>query len=272
MSNPALQNQTVLSISKLHFSYDLGQSESLVIQDLSLNVDAGEIISVLGASGCGKSTLLNLMAGLLLPKSGEIEFSANQSMTKEKGRKQPIGYIFQDDALFPWRTVESNLMLVADIVNGVSKYSAKELVSKYLKAFHLDERILSQYPAQLSGGMRQRISIMQTLMFNPDILLLDEPFSSLDFFTKLSLELELYQLIKEQNKAAILITHDIDEAIAISDRILIMAKGGHISNEFKIDFGQEERLPEDVRGTPKFAQYYHLIWGQLRNVIKVCDA
>ncbi len=270
MTNLSLQKQTVLSISKLHFSYGSRESENLVMQNLSLKVSAGEIISVLGASGCGKSTLLNLVAGLLSPKSGTIEFAARQTLSDIKERRQPIGYIFQDDALFPWRTVNSNLMLVADITKKISKKSAQELIARYLKAFHLDEQILPQYPSQLSGGMRQRISIIQTLMFDPDLLLLDEPFSSLDFFTKLSLERELYQLIKEQNKAAILITHDIDEAIAISDRILIMTKGGDITEEFSIDFGKGERSPEDVRGTPEFAHYYHLVWSRLRNVIQAC--
>ncbi len=175
-------------------------------------------MAILGASGCGKSTLLNLIAGLLKPKSGRIEFSTNKAINSINQSEGKIGYIFQDDALLPWRTVESNLMLVTEIVKGVKKNKVKPLITRYLNNFHLDKKILQQYPAQLSGGMRQRISIMQTLMFDPNILLLDEPFSALDFFTKLRLEKEVYQLIKEQNKAAILITHDIDEAIAISDR------------------------------------------------------
>jgi NitT/TauT family transport system ATP-binding protein len=270
MNSLSPKNQTVLSISNLHFSYLLGGSKNLVIQNLTLAVGAGEIVSILGASGCGKSTLLNLVAGLLHPASGSIELVGESKTASDRTRTRPIGYIFQDDALFPWRTVESNLMLVTDIIKGVSKSSARDLISRYLKAFHLDEKILSQYPAQLSGGMRQRISIMQTLMFDPDLLLLDEPFSRLDFFTKLSLERELYQLIKEQNKAAILITHDIDEAIALSDRVMIMTKGGDITAEFKIAFGENGRLPEDVRGAPEFAQYYNLVWSRLRNVIEAC--
>jgi len=268
MSNLSLQNQTLLSISDLRFSYGFRESENLVIKSLSLTVGAGEIVSILGASGCGKSTLLNLVAGLLSPKSGAIEFKARTTISDNKPGKNPIGYIFQDDALFPWRSVRSNLMLVADLAKEVSVGSAQEKTRRYLKAFHLDEGILSKYPSQLSGGMRQRVSIIQTLMFDPDLLLLDEPFSSLDFFTKLSLEHELYQLIKDQNKAAILITHDIDEAIAVSDRVLIMAKGGDISQEFKIDFGQEARSPEDVRGTAQFAEYYHAVWSHLRTVIQ----
>jgi len=265
MSNISLEDQSVLTISNLFFAYGSNEKSNDVIRDLSLNIKAGEIVSVLGASGCGKSTLLNLIAGLLKPKGGAIDFGTNKN--KAKINKQ-IGYIFQEDALLPWRTVESNLMLAAEIRQDISENTVEERIANYLNVFHLHKNILNQYPSQLSGGMRQRISILQTLMFDPQIILLDEPFSALDFFTKLRLEGELYQLIKEQNRAAILITHDIDEAIAISDRIMIMAKGGAITNEFAINFEQAKRSPEEVRGTKQFAEYYHSVWSQLRQVIE----
>ncbi len=261
-----MESQNILNISNLCFAYQSTAQTNQVIQNLSLNVKTGEIVSILGASGCGKSTLLNLIAGLLTPQAGVIKFEDNSTVSLFK--KQHIGYIFQDDTLLPWRTIESNLMLAADIVKDISKKAIKELTTSYLNTFHLDSSVLTKYPSQLSGGMRQRVSIMQTLMFNPQILLLDEPFSALDFFTKLRLEGEVYQLIKEQNKAAILITHDIDEAISIADRVLIMSGGGKIISEFKIDFRQASRSPEEVRGTSLFAEYYHCVWSQLRKVIE----
>ena len=190
----------VLIINDLSFSYSLDASLP-ILTNLSFNLKSSEIVAILGASGCGKSTFLNLIAGLLKPYTGKIEFTNEQSLSKSC--KQQIGYIFQDDALLPWRTIESNLMLVTEIVKGISKETIKQRIETYLKVFHLHSDVLQKYPAQLSGGMRQRVSIIQTLMFDPSILLLDEPFSALDFFTKLRLENEVYQLIKEQNKAAI---------------------------------------------------------------------
>ncbi len=267
MEEMAIESADLLTISGLHFAYSAADSKPN-ITDLSLNLKSGEIVAILGASGCGKSTLLNLIAGLLKPQAGKIEFADNTLEPKKHRLRQQIGYIFQDDALLPWRTVQSNLMLATEIVEEITKGTVNDLIERYLHIFHLDRTILQQYPTQLSGGMRQRISIMQTLMFDPRILLLDEPFSSLDFFTKLRLENEVYQLIKEQNKAAILITHDIDEAIAIADRVLIMSAGGKFSDEFAIDFGQEDRTPEEVRGMNRFTQYYNSIWSRLRTVIE----
>lgn len=262
--NNVITNQALLSISKLSFAYDASAQTNNVINHLSLSINCGEIVSVLGASGCGKSTLLNLIAGLLAPTEGRIELVDHQASNK---RWQQIGYIFQTDALFPWRTVESNLMLAAEVNQEIDKTSIKDHIAKYLQVFHLNPVVLKQYPSQLSGGMRQRISIMQTLMFDPKLILLDEPFAALDFFTKLKLEGEVQQLIKDQKKAALLITHDIDEAIAVSDRVLVMDNGS-FTKEFKIDFEESDRTPEDIRGTAKFAEYYHSVWTHLRSVIQ----
>ncbi len=252
----------VLAIQELSFAYPTvgkSASEGRAIERLSLAVTEGEIVSILGASGCGKSTLLNLIAGLLVAQSGKIQFARN-------GGKHKIGYIFQNDALFPWRTVEDNLMLVTSLSRELNKTAARERISQYLRTFHLDEQICRKYPSQLSGGMRQRVSIIQSLMFDPQLLLLDEPFSALDFYTKLSLEGEFYELIKSRRKAAVLVTHDIEEAVAISDRVLLMRKGGELIKEFRIDFGPH-RSPENVRGTQQFADMYKAIWSDLKVVI-----
>lgn len=262
-SQPAASNESLLSIEELTFAFvESGSSSSITkptVSDLSLTVSPAEIVCILGASGCGKTTLLNLIAGLLIPAKGKIDIAS----ASQAGQK--IGYIFQNDALFPWRTVERNLMLASEM-NKTPKASARGRISEYLKTFHLNESILNQFPSQLSGGMRQRASIIQTLMFDPDLLLLDEPFSALDYYTKLSLESEFYQLVKEKRKAALLVTHDIEEAVAMGDRVFIMSEGKLIKH-FPINIGGEKRIPENTRGMPEFAEHYRVIWNELKSVI-----
>lgn len=248
---------SALQISSLSFGYK--PESSPVIDNVSLSVEAGEIVSILGRSGCGKSTLLNLIAGLITPNSGEIRIDQHHSRCN-------IGYIFQEDALMPWRTIRKNLALAQEIGN-VPKDAWQSSLMELLARFHLDESILNQYPAQLSGGMRQRVSIIQSLLFNPHLLLLDEPFAALDFFTKLRLEGEFYRFIKDTAKAAVLVTHDIEEAIALSDHILILNNRGSIEASVPIEFDSSERDPEIIRGVHKFGEYYQLIWQQLKSVI-----
>ncbi len=245
----------LLSIDNLSFGFD-GHTQSTV-DSLNLSVGAGEIVCILGASGCGKTTVLNLIAGLLKPKSGAI------TLQSDSKKKNIIGYIFQSDALFPWRTVEGNLMLAFDLNNKLDRSNAKDKMQQYLSMFHLSAQILLKYPAQLSGGMRQRVNIIQSLMFDPELLLLDEPFSALDYYTKLKLEEEFCQLIREKNKAAILVTHDIEEAVSMGNRAYIMS-GGKLSREFQI---KQDLVGANVRGTEEFAKHYREIWSELKSVI-----
>ena len=207
MTSSTAGAKTVLSINGLSYSYGAQgagagadpapAAASWTIQNLGLAVNEGEIVCILGASGCGKSTLLNLIAGLLQPDAGKIDIVSDGQDHRR------IGYIFQQDALLPWRTVEANVMLAAELSPDISKESAEQLVKQYLQTFNLSEKILKQHPSSLSGGMRQRVSIIQSLMFDPKLFLLDEPFSALDFFTKLKLECEFYQIIKEKNSERI---------------------------------------------------------------------
>ena len=248
----------VLTITGLSFGFS--GSERPVLSGIALTVRESEIVSIIGGSGCGKSTLLNLIAGLLTPDVGEIEISpggdGSESGTRSSAR---IGYIFQEDVLFPWRTVRSNLRLAVEI-GGLQESSFQTSLNDYLSAFHLDESILAKYPSELSGGMRQRASIIQTLLFSPPLLLLDEPFSALDFYTKLSLESEFYNMVKRKKKSALFVTHDIDEAVALSDRVIIMSQEGEIEAEIEIGFDSERRDPEAVRCLPEFAEQYRRIW------------
>lgn len=257
LSLSASNRPTLLAISELSFAF--ANHSKPVIDALSLNVREGEIVSILGRSGCGKSTLLNLISGLIVPLKGQIKISAQSSI------KTKTGYIFQQDALLPWRTVAANLNLAREI-GGVDKSSFDKRRAEFFNSFHLEENIMQCYPSQLSGGMRQRVSIIQTLLFNPDLLLLDEPFSALDFYTRLSLETEFYNLVRIKGMTALLVTHDIEEAIALSDRIVLLGNGGEISSEIQIDLGNALREPELVRALPEFGRYYRLIWERFKEV------
>lgn len=260
-------SHSVLSISNLSFAYPAtagSDTRQSVLKDLSLNVESSELVCILGASGCGKTTLLNLIAGLADPDGGTISI---KSAFSAAGAHSRIGYIFQQDALLPWRMVRGNLGLAAEINKELSASFNSETLKSYLAAFNLNEDVLDKFPAQLSGGMRQRVSIIQSLMLNPELILLDEPFAALDFYTKLRLESEFRQLIKTADKGAVLVTHDIDEAIAMGDRILIMDKGGTFTREFVVELGDEVNSPEEARGSSRFAEYYHQIWSDLKAVI-----
>jgi NitT/TauT family transport system ATP-binding protein len=250
----------LLTIDNLCF--DFGQTEKTV-DSFQLSIYKGEIVCILGASGCGKTTVLNLIAGLLKPKSGTI------NLQNEAGKKNSIGYIFQSDPLFPWRTVEGNLLLAFDLNKYMDRNKATDTINQYLSMFHLNPQILKQYPAQMSGGMRQRVSIIQSLMFDPELLLLDEPFSALDYYTKLSLEEEFCQLVKEKNKSAILVTHDIEEAVSMGTRAFIMS-GGKLAKEFQIrrnEFRSGETSTANMRGSEEFAKVYREIWSELKAII-----
>jgi len=241
----------LLTIDGLCFDF---AGEAKLLSQVSLTVQNGEIVCILGASGCGKTTLLNLIAGLLSPTRGTIAINSQ--------KQSKIGYIFQSDALFPWRTVKDNLLLAAAIDKSLDKKALEQSMLQYLAMFHLSEQTLAKYPKQLSGGMRQRVSIIQSLMFDPELLLLDEPFSALDYYTKLKLEDEFCQFVKVRNTAAILVTHDIEEAVAIGNRALIMS-GGKLQKEFHIKSNND--LLE--RGSTLFAEKYREIWTELKSVV-----
>lgn len=252
---------TVLTIRNLGFAYTSGPAAGdLIFKALSCELRWGEILCIVGPSGCGKTTLLNLIAGFVRPDHGEIRFSDGDI----PNRKMRLGYIFQFDALLPWRTVHGNLLLGPE-VTGCNGSHVNEQITEFLQIFNLDPDILEKYPSQLSGGMRQRVAIIQSLLYDPYVLLLDEPFGSLDFYTKLRLEHEFVSMVRRKHVAAIVVTHDIDEAIAIGHRVIVMgAIPAGIVREFVIDFGPGDRSPQKVRGEPRFADYFASIWAELQ--------
>ena len=230
------------------------------MRDVDLAIGAGEFVSVVGPTGCGKSTLLNVAAGLLAPSSGSVAVFG----VRLAGINRRAGYMFQAESLMPWRTALAN---VAAGLEFRGSADADELASEWLKRVGLGA-FGDRYPHQLSGGMRKRVSLAQTLVLDPDILLMDEPFSALDIQTRQLMENELLALWAEKQKAVLFITHDLDEAIALSDRVVCLSAGpaSHPIGEFAIDLPRPRDVAE-VRSTPRFVELHQAIWSVLREEV-----
>ena len=232
------------------------------VRDVTLAVGAGEFVSVVGPTGCGKSTLLNMAAGLLQPSTGEVRvFGAPLA-----GINARAGYMFQAESLMPWRTALGNVM-AGLAFRGASDAEARELAGDWLARVGL-ARFGDRYPHQLSGGMRKRVSLAQTLVLDPDIILMDEPFSALDVQTRSLMENEVLELWSAKKKAVLFITHDLDEAIAMSDRVVILSAGpaSRPIGEFRIDLERPRDVAE-VRTAPRFVELHKAIWDQLREEV-----
>lgn len=252
-----MNTSTAVTIDDLYFRYD---DRPLVIAGMSLSIHLHQVTCLVGPSGCGKSTLLNLIAGLILPNAGRVRRAASMA-----GR---TGYLFQQDALLPWRTVRGNLLLPSEL-NGLLNCDLECRIYSQLSKFGLDVDILERYPDELSGGMRQRVALIQALMSDPVLMLLDEPFASLDIVTRLQLEAEFRTMLAEQGMSAVFVTHDIEQAIAIGDRVLVMGgKSRGIVADITIDFGLSGRpAPAVLRGDCRFGDYYTSVWRYLRDAI-----
>ena len=230
------------------------------VRDVTLAVGAGEFVSVVGPTGCGKSTLLNVAAGLLGPSTGTVEVFGEKLV----GLNRRAGYMFQADSLMPWRTALGNVAAGLEF-HGAGDASAQAL--EWLKRVGLGG-FGDRYPHQLSGGMRKRVSLAQTLVLDPDIILMDEPFSALDVQTRQLMENELLALWSDKKKAVLFITHDLDEAIAMSDRVICLSAGpgSHPIGEFAIDLPRPRDVAE-VRATPRFVELHKAIWDVLREEV-----
>jgi len=232
----------------------------IAVRDVDLAIGAGEFVSVVGPTGCGKSTLLNVAAGLLAPSSGSV----NVFGERLAGINRRAGYMFQAESLMPWRTAHAN---VAAGLEFRGSADAEQRAGEWLKRVGL-AAFGDRYPHQLSGGMRKRVSLAQTLVLDPDILLMDEPFSALDIQTRQLMENELLALWAEKQKAVLFITHDLDEAIALSDRVVCLSAGpaSHPIGEFAIDLPRPRDVAE-VRATPRFVELHQAIWAVLREEV-----
>ena len=232
------------------------------VAGVSLAVGAGEFVSVVGPTGCGKSTLLNLGAGLLAPSTGAVAVFGQPLV----GLNARAGYMFQTESLMPWRTALGNVMAGLEF-RGTAPAEARALAEDWLRRVGLGD-FGDRYPHQMSGGMRKRASLAQTLVLDPDIILMDEPFSALDIQTRQLMENELLALWQSKRKAVLFITHDLDEAIALSDRVVVMSAGpaSHPIGEFTVDLERPRDVAE-VRSTPRFIELHQAIWAVLRDEV-----
>jgi NitT/TauT family transport system ATP-binding protein len=259
MSDYALE---LLSISCTFRSKDDPGQRYTAVADTTLRVRAGEFVSVVGPTGCGKSTLLNVGAGLLEPSSGTVKVFGEAL----QGVNARAGYMFQTEALMPWRSAVANVMVGLQY-RGVSDAEAREQAEAWLSRVGLSG-FGDRYPHQLSGGMRKRVALAQTLVLDPDIILMDEPFSALDIQTRQLMENEVLELWSAKKKAVLFITHDLDEAIAMSDRVVVLSAGPatHPIGEFAIDLARPRDVAE-VRTQPRFVELHTQIWEVLRDEV-----
>ena len=250
-----MQKEAV-SFSDVCFRYHSIEGETLALDHINLDIQEGEFIGIVGPSGCGKSTLLSLVSGLITPTSGEVTVRG----VPIRAPSQKVAYMLQQDQLFPWRTIYKNALLGLEIQKKVTD-ETKQNVDRLLNRYGLGE-FRNAYPRQLSGGMRQRAALIRTLAVSPDILLLDEPFSALDYQTRLSVSDEIAEIIKKEGKTALLVTHDISEAISMSDRILVLSKRpATVKAVYHIDFS--DIAPLERRKSPLFSKYFNEIWKEL---------
>lgn len=249
-----------LQIDSIHHTYFTKELAITALENINIDIEKGEFISFIGPSGCGKTTLLSIIAGLFPPTSGEIRLE-EKSLIAEQDTS--IGYMLQQDYLFPWKTIEENVTL------GLKIMKSKNIEGKalqFLKDVGLSG-VENQFPKQLSGGMRQRAALARTLAVDPKILLLDEPFSALDYQSKLKLEDLVFETLKSFKKTAILVTHDIGEAIAMSDRIyLFSAKPGRISQIFNVPADLRDLKPFVARNHPLYPSLFQTIWKELESL------
>ena len=239
---------SILKIKNLKKIYHTKQNETLAVDNFSLNLNEGEFIAIVGPSGCGKSTILSILCGLDKASSGTIEL--------KKGLK--IGYMLQGDNLFESQTIYKNCLLGLEI-NKKNTKKNKKYVKSLLKTYGLEE-FMNAHPSNLSGGMRQRVSLIRTLATKPDLLILDEPFSALDYQSRLAVSDDVYKIIKKEKKSAIMVTHDISEAISMADKVIVLSKRPSIIKKiYKINLTNKSN-PINNRKAKEFSKYYDLIW------------
>jgi NitT/TauT family transport system ATP-binding protein len=250
-----------VELRNVEMRYFSREGETEALRGISLSVSAGEFVAIIGQSGCGKSTLLSLISGILKPTAGAV-FIDGKPVT---GPSRKVGYMLQQDYLFEWRTILENTVLGAEIQGANmdrARARAKELLIKYGLGKFLD-----YLPRQLSGGMRQRVALARTLCTEPDVVLLDEPFSALDSQTRLALADEVTDILRREAKTTILVTHDIAEAISMSERVIVLSRRpGQIKSDHCIRFASSSSgrpSPLQARNASEFNGYFNALWQEL---------
>lgn len=238
----------ILEIKDLRKIYHSPTKEIVAVDNFSFNLKESEFVAIVGPSGCGKSTILSILCGLEDKTSGSIKLNKNSK----------IGYMLQQDSLFEWRTVLNNCLLGLELNNALTEEN-KEYVINLINTYGLHD-FINTYPDNLSGGMRQRVALIRTLATKPDILLMDEPFSALDYQTRLKISDDIYKILKKENKSMIMVTHDVSEAISMCDRVIVLSnRPATIKNIYDINL-EHRSTPINNRLDKNFAKYYELIW------------
>lgn len=251
-----------LNLENIHHSYFSSTQAKDVLCDINLGIREGEFVSFIGPSGCGKTTLLSIIAGLFPPTKGKVYIDGEEISTLNQSH---IGYMLQQDYLFPWKNIEDNITIGLKIMERSQK-THKVTANALLQEVGL-ANVSGNYPRELSGGMRQRVALARTLAVNPRILLLDEPFSALDYQSKLKLEDLVVETLKAYQKTAVLVTHDIGEAIAMSERVfLFSANPGTLHRVFEIPEALQQLSPFDARQHPAYSDVFQAIWKELESL------
>ena len=250
----------ILELKNISYAYHNLQGETPALRDISFGVKEGEFVAIVGPSGCGKSTLLSIIAGLLKPEGGTIVVNnPDGSLHYPK-----VGYMLQHDHLFEWRTVYKNVILGLEI-NHMMTPERLAYVDKLLHDYEL-EKFKDKRPSELSGGMKQRAALIRTLAMGPELLLLDEPFSALDYQTRLMVSADICRLIRRTGKTVIVITHDLSEAISLADRIIVLSRRpATVKEEVSITLSLQDDSPLAARHAPEFQGYFSHLWEVLTN-------
>lgn len=250
----------LLELEHVSYSYHSLDGETRALTDISFAVEPGEFISIVGPSGCGKSTLLSLISGLIMPETGSIRING----TENNAANTNIGYMLQKDHLFEWRSIYSNVTLGLEIQHQMTAERLNK-VDKMLETYGLSN-FTRQRPSELSGGMRQRAALIRTLALEPDLLLLDEPFSALDYQTRLEVCDDIATIIKQEQKTAVLVTHDLSEAISVGSRVIILSRRpATIQKIVPISFSIPDCTPMQARNTKEFQEYFNTIWKEMNH-------
>ncbi|NLJ41200.1 MAG: ABC transporter ATP-binding protein [Clostridiales bacterium] len=253
-----MSDKEMVNLENVSLKYHSLEGETHALKDISFTVNEGEFIGIVGPSGCGKTTILSLIAGLIKPTTGQVLVDGKTV----EGPSTNVGYMLQQDYLFEWRTIMQNALLGLEIHNNMAE-EFKTKTEKLLETYGLGD-FKNHYPDQLSGGMRQRAALIRTLAIDPKILLLDEPFSALDYQTRLAMSDEVSTIIRKEGKTALLVTHDISEAISMSDKVLVLSqRPATIKNIHVIRLTSEEDRPISRRQAPEFREYFNTVWREL---------
>ena len=250
--------EQVLELKNIHYAYHTPEGETPALTDISFTMNKGDFVSIVGPSGCGKSTLLSLISGLIKPERGFIKINGKYLQESTTN----VGYMLQHDELFEWRTIYHNVLLgleVQHMLTAQTRARAHDLLDQYGLS-----RFETSHPSELSGGMRHRAALVRTLVMEPDLLLLDEPFSALDYQTRLTAGDDIGQILRKEKKSAILVTHDLSEAISLADRVIVLSKRpATIKQTISLIFDIENDTPLNRRNAPEFKSYFNLIWKEL---------